>query len=434
MGFSKFVIQVDNGDKTILYDTYKKALVLIDSQYIENGNLKDNFPEEYFSALEQMGFFISNDEADNIIEQALAKDRKLIISVEVALGCNMRCPYCYQGADKKVKQSLSDNSIDDLVKYCELTAKKHEFDEVVLKVLGGEPTIAWKTVKKVINGVSDFCVVHNKKFRLMIDTNGVLIDDILSLKCYDSLLITVPLTYKECHDKMRKLVNGKGSYDTIVANLNRIHRSSSEITMVLRHNTDIENIKFFEAYVKNLRESLEFNPIIDLSYTTEIGEGLYKNELKYEDFIHWKSGEAIDILAANDCNITVTPLMSADRCQHRSEFSLKLFSDGTVGSCAMWFFEKNRIKLSDVCEDPERLKEIKKNEESLYQKCRTCRSFFLCGAGYNLPCIKSLGLENCCMDGAYNLDVKLFLKKYVQYKKVGKDSLFVGFNNSKAIR
>ena len=122
MGFSKFVIQVDNGDKTILYDTYKKALVLIDSQYIENGNLKDNFPEEYFSALEQMGFFISNDEADNIIEQALAKDRKLIISVEVALGCNMRCPYCYQGADKKVKQSLSDNSIDDLVKYCELTA------------------------------------------------------------------------------------------------------------------------------------------------------------------------------------------------------------------------------------------------------------------------------------------------------------------------
>lgn len=434
MVFSKFVVKVEDCDKTILFNTQNKALVVIDNQYLEQGQLKEDFPTEYLSTLDQMRFFISNNDADDLIKKALMKDKKLMLSVEVALGCNMRCPYCYQGSEKDARRVLSDESISDLVEYCRLISEVYEYDEVVLKVLGGEPTIAWNIVKKVVDGISGFCCENNKLFRLMIDTNGVLIEDILSLKGYDSLLLTIPLTYKECHDKMRKLAGGKGSYEMIVANLNKIYRSNSDITMVLRHNTDGDNIKLFEKYVKDLRARLEFNPVIDLSYTTEIGGGSYENDLKYEDFICWKSGEAIDILVANDCNVMVTPLMSTDRCQHRSKFSLKLFSDGTVGSCAMSFFERDRIKLSCICEDLEQLKEIKKDEDFLYQKCSTCRSFFLCGGGYNLPCIKSLKLENCRMDGAYNLDVVLFLKKYIQYKKVGKESLFVGFNKKMVIR
>lgn len=434
MRFSKFVIQVESDDKTILFNAYNKALVAIDNKYFENGCIKADFPAEHMSALEQMGFFMSNDDADNLIVQALKKDRKLMLSVEVALGCNMRCPYCYQGTEKKSKQKLSDKNISDLIKYCEMTSDKYNYDEVVLKVLGGEPTIAWGIVQKVVDRVSNFCITNNKRFRLMIDTNGVLIEDILSLKNYDSLLLTIPLTYRDCHDNMRKLADGKATYEIIVANLNKIHRSNPNITLVLRHNTDGENIKHFGEYVKNLRSNLVFNPIIDLSYTTDIGDGSYKNDLAYGDFIHWKSSEAIDILIANDCNVMVTPLMSTDRCQYRSEYSLKLFSDGTVGSCAMSFFEKDRVKLSYICEELGHLKEVKKDEKSLYQKCSTCRSFFLCGGGFNLPCIRSLGLDKCSMDGAYYLDIKLFLMKYIQYKRVGKESLFVGFNKKMVIR
>ena len=434
MFFSKFVIQVEDGDKSIFFNTYNKALVVIDNQYIENAQLKADFPTEYLSALDQMGFFLTNIEADDLIKKSLMKDNKLMLSVEVALGCNMQCPYCYQGSKKDAKRILSDESIINLVQYCKLTADKYDYDEVVLKVLGGEPTIVWNTVQKVIDGVSGFCAQSNKRFHLMIDTNGILIGDILSLKGYDSLLLTIPLTYKKCHDNMRKLAGGKGSYDIIVANLNEIYRTNPDITMVLRHNTDGDNYKFFGGYVRDLRSHLEFNPIIDLSYTTEIGDNSYKNALEYEDFIHWKSSAAIDILVENDCNVMVTPLLSTDRCQHRSRFSLKLFSDGTVGSCAMSFFDKDRIQLSSICDNLEQLKEIKKDDDPVYQKCSTCRSFFLCGGGYNLPCIKSLKLENCRMDGAYNLDIVLFLKKYIQYKKVGKESLFVGFNKKMVIR
>ena len=49
--------------------------------------------------------------------ELLKKDKKLIISVEIGLACNMRCPYCYQGTDKVNKSKLSDDDINYLLKY-----------------------------------------------------------------------------------------------------------------------------------------------------------------------------------------------------------------------------------------------------------------------------------------------------------------------------
>ncbi len=434
MRFSKFVRQYDWSDKRVLFNTYNKALVMIDGECMENDTLKESFPAEYSASLEQMGFFISDDYADDLIGQAIKRDKKLMLSVETSLSCNMRCPYCYQGSQNKLNSRLSVKHIADLIRYCEIVACKYEFEEVVLKVLGGEPTIVWSIAKKVIDGISDFCRKYNKKFNLMIDTNGVLIDDILQLRDYDSLLLTIPLTYKLCHNNVRKLANGEGSYDVIVSNLRKIHELKPETVIVLRHNTDDENIKYFDEYVKDLKNSLNYNPLIDLSYTAELGDEEFKNGLSFEDFIEWKSSKAIDILVNNDCNVTIAPVMSTDRCQHRSKYSLKLFSDGTVGSCAMWFFRNKRIELSALCADLDLIERLKGEGEELFEKCGSCRSFFLCGAGYNLPCIKSLKIKECAPDGEYCLNLESFIKRYIQYKAKGKESLFVGFNNRLVIR
>ena len=434
MRFSKFVRQYDWLDKKVLLNTYNKALVMIDKEYMENDTLNESFPDEYITSLEQMGFFISDDCANDLIGQAIRKDRKLMLSVETSLSCNMRCPYCYQGSHNKPKSKLSDKHIAELTHYCEIVADKFEFDEVVLKVLGGEPTIVWSITKKVIDGISGFCRKYNKKFNLMIDTNGVLIDEILKLRDYDSLLLTIPLTYKLCHDRVRKLASGEGSYDVIVSNLRKLHELKPEAVIVLRHNTDDQNIRYFHEYVKDLRDSLNFNPLIDLSYTAELGDEEYKNGLSFEDFIEWKSGKAIDILVDNDCNVSIAPLMSTDRCQNRSKYSLKLFSDGTVGSCAMWFFRHKRIELSALCADLNLIEQLKGEGENSFARCSTCSSFFLCGAGYNLPCIKSLKIKECASDGAYCLNLESFIKRYIQYKAKGKESLFVGFNNRLVIR
>lgn len=421
-------------DDYVLFNTINKCIVKLEDKYIKDGCLVDDFPDEYVSALRDMGYFISNGDAEARVAQLLEKDKKLIISVEVGLTCNMRCPYCYQGTDKTNRTMLAEKDIEGLMNYYSKVAQVWDFEEIVLKVLGGEPTTLWKTVQNVIGSTSEYCRSNNKKLSLMIDTNGVLVDPILELEGYDSLLLTIPLTNKKCHDRVRRLVNGQGSYDVILANINRIHDTNPDIRMVLRHNTDDENILLFQEYIDDIKTKLTFRPIIDISYTTELGDGGFRNPLKYEDYIEWKSSDAIDILAQRDVDIMVSPLMSYDRCQYRSRYSLKMFSDGTVGGCAMDFFKADRRKISDICDDLAGMEELCDEFDKEYDRCRQCRSFFLCGGGYNLPCIKSLPIGECEVDGAYVVDTELFLRRYLYYRSQNKENLFVGFNQNIAIR
>lgn len=435
MKFSKFVRTYEYGAETVLFNSYNKALVKIQNKYFtEEKTLNEDFPVEYTKALEEMSFFISDTTADGFISAALKKDKKLMISVEVSLACNMRCPYCYQGTEKANRQVLSDQNIKQLALYCEKISEKWDFESVVLKVLGGEPTANWSVTQAVIDTMSRFCRSHDKRLDLMIDTNGVWINDILKLNSYNSLLLTIPLSYKGCHDRMRRLGNDKGSYELIVSNIQRIHDQKPDIMLVLRHNTDADNIQVFDDYIKDLKAKLDFQPIIDISYTTELGDNNYQNRLSYEDYIKWKSNEAIDILLNNQWPIAVTPLMSTDRCQYRSKYSLKVFSDGTVGSCAMWFFKKNRMSLEELSDEPERIVTINNAEPERYKRCESCSSFFLCGGGYNLPCIQSLGIDECQQDGAYIIDLDSFIHKYMQSKERGQEKLFIGFNNKLVIR
>ena len=208
MEISKYsrIYEIDDG--YILFNTINKSVVKMDSQYIEKDRIVDNCPNDYINLLSDMGYFMKDEDAENYIHELLKKDKKLIISVEIGLACNMRCPYCYQGTDKVNKSKLSDDDINYLLKYYKRVSDIWNYDEIVLKVLGGEPTVMWHLAKKVITMTSKFCRENNKKLSLMIDTNGVNIDPILELEDYDSLILTIPLTNKKCHDKVRKLVNG----------------------------------------------------------------------------------------------------------------------------------------------------------------------------------------------------------------------------------
>ena len=68
--------------------------------------------------------------------------------------------------------------------------------------------------------VRGFCKSNEVRFHLLVDTNGTRIDDLMTLEGYDSLLLTIPLSYKECHDRVRFDAKGNGTYDAIIENIN----------------------------------------------------------------------------------------------------------------------------------------------------------------------------------------------------------------------
>lgn len=437
MKLSNYVRVLNTNSKSmVLLNTIDKSIVELERKYFQVSNnyeLIDTLPDDIYNALNNMGYFIDDNKAVDLIKTALQRDEKLIISVETTLGCNLRCPYCYQGLNKESKQ-LSDENIDLLIEYFRFVYKKAPYNELVLKILGGEPTIVWKKTKIIIDKAYEFCKENGVLLSLMLDTNGVIIKDILELDTYNSLLLTIPLTYKNCHDAMRKFANGIGTYDIIIENVNKIHELKPEVTIVLRHNTDAENINDFEQYISDLNSKLNYIPIIDLSYTTEIGDNNYINDLSYEDYKNWKTTEATDILIKYGFYVMTSPLMSMDRCQYRSKYSLKIFSDGTVGPCAMWFFKQKRYTIKELINNIAIAEAFYENNEKRTEKCKTCYSFFLCNCSYTLPCIQSLKLNECEKDGEFNIHLETFVKKYMQYAEVGKGDLFVGFTQAFPIR
>ena len=123
--------------------------------------------------------------------------------------------------------------------------------------------------------------------------------------------------------------------------------------------------------------------------------------MTYEEFVKWSSSVAVDRLLRTGLPVTISPIISIEECQFRSRYSLKLFSDGTVGSCAMSFFDKERIMIGDLvssidCGTYNMFFQNKVKQSMMSQvQCLKCADIFVCEETCKLPCIKALDSDAC---------------------------------------
>lgn len=427
-----------NDDEVILYDTICHSVVTLPANYVNHSELSDDCDEDTVAVLKEMGHFVSEQDVSAKIIDYVINSEKLFISIELNLNCNLRCPYCYQ-AGTRSSELIKIETLDLLMSYFKRVYCEKSFKELDIKILGGEPTLAWDRFMYIYEKARCFCLEKNIKFCVLIDTNGTNIDGILELKGYSSLLLTVPLTQKGCHDSVRFNANGNGTYDDIICNLNTLYLSGKNIKVVLRYNVDANNINCFEEYLSDLRNSLKFVPLISVNYTAELNGGTeFANKLTYADFVKWSSTNAIDLLISAELPITISPNISIEECQFRSKYSLKVFSDDTAGSCAMSYFDDKRETIKEVLEQFNETgffwKAKAKQTLLSDQKCMICCSLFLCGGTKKLPCIQALDDSPCERDGKHSILLDEFLKRYVYYQNEGKGNLFVVFENGESFR
>ncbi|MDR2410775.1 MAG: radical SAM protein, partial [Bacteroidales bacterium] len=369
-------------DNVILYNTVNRSIISIPEKSLNNQVINDNLSRSELDILHEFGF-LDEDIDLKQIECDYEKFTNLIISVETLLACNLACPYCYQIGNNENTKKINITNLELLYDYIAKVYKLSKYHSLTLKILGGEPTINWNIAKHIINKISLFCKSNDVFFKLMIDTNGTKIDDIKSLSNYDSLIITIPLSHKECHNKYRKYASGCGTYDVIIDNINKLSGVLKDVSIVLRHNTDAININRFREYVIDLKSKLSFRPIISPNYTLNLGDSGFFNNLSHSDFVNWLSADFIDIMAEYNYDIVVSPFNFIGKCQYWSRYSLKLFSDGTVGACAMNFFDKERPSIAEVIENLANIDKYWGNAKnySIFSdsNCKKCTSLFLCG-------------------------------------------------------
>lgn len=200
-------------------------------------------------SLEKDGKLFTEDEYENLAFDF--KNNNTVIKalcLHVSHTCNLNCEYCfasqgkYHGDRALMSLEVGKRAIDFLVENSG-TRKNLEVD-----FFGGEPLMNWNTVKDIVAYARSIEKEKNKNFRFTLTTNGMLIDDDV-IEFANKEMHNVVLSLdgrKEVHDRLRKTVNGKGSYDIIVPKFQDFVRRRGDKGYYIRGTFTHNNVDFTE--------------------------------------------------------------------------------------------------------------------------------------------------------------------------------------------
>ena len=175
--------------------------------------------------------------------------------------CNLNCWYCYE---KHTPGRMSVDVMDRVVRYTENLFQSRHIREFMLDWFGGEPLLYFDEVLFPLSvQLQELTKRYAVRFTNSITTNGVLIDQRRIDKFKDIELKGFQITIdgnRACHDKSRVGKDKKGTYDTIIRNVNSIHRSIPDAHISVRTN-------YANKTLENIHEMIEdIDPTPNISF------------------------------------------------------------------------------------------------------------------------------------------------------------------------
>lgn len=168
------------------------------------------------------------------------------LCLHVAHTCNLNCSYCfasqgkYHGERALMSFEVGARALDFLVERSG-TRKNLEVD-----FFGGEPLMNLEVVKQLVAYARSIEAEKHKRFRFTLTTNGVLLDDEVT-EFLNREMHNVVLSLdgrREVHDRLRRTVNGQGSYDLVVPKFKRFTELRGERGYYMRGTFTHENTDF----------------------------------------------------------------------------------------------------------------------------------------------------------------------------------------------
>ncbi|MCL2087781.1 MAG: thioether cross-link-forming SCIFF peptide maturase [Oscillospiraceae bacterium] len=146
------------------------------------------------------------------------------LCLHVAHDCNLRCEYCFAdtggfGGERNVMSSLTAQKAVDF-----LIENSGEREILEIDFFGGEPLMAWDTVRTTVEYARSLEKKCGKRFNFTLTTNGLLLDDEKS-EFINREMSNIVLSLdgrKQINDLMRKTKNRASSYDIILPKYKRL--------------------------------------------------------------------------------------------------------------------------------------------------------------------------------------------------------------------
>ncbi|MBT0665514.1 geopeptide radical SAM maturase [Geobacter pelophilus] len=213
----------------LLYSTKKGSLVRLSEAKL--AAIRDNtLSESDRATLKRLELLVDDPAAEreamaNIVAKSNERSTNFSATVVLTMACNLACPYCFEEEFRR-NQQMTAETADLLVVYIqqEQIAKGRD---VQIRFYGGEPLMALPMLKRIAAELQQAARNQGTKFSCTMVTNATLLTPEVVEELLPLGLTAAQVTLdgpREIHDPQRPFVSGKGSFDTILANIAAVHR------------------------------------------------------------------------------------------------------------------------------------------------------------------------------------------------------------------
>lgn len=261
LGISSYTIPIrleKEKDKYMLIHGYTGAIDIVSVELwkdIQSIGEKNNLIQPMVEHLLKRGYLTTKTQDEEYayvarMARALHKRDEILhksFTWIVSYNCNFRCPYCFEGRDKKDSThsfTFTKDMVDRTYRAMEEIESRKELRNHCISLYGGEPLL--KENKEVIRYIVSEGQKRGYIFHAI--TNGYDLDyfmDLLGKEAINHLQITIDGT-KEYHNQTRVHYQDPNSFDKIISNIRQILDADLDVQVGIRVNTDNHNLYDFE--------------------------------------------------------------------------------------------------------------------------------------------------------------------------------------------
>ena len=217
-----FYDMLDQVEPELLAECPQSVIDAFAKDYSEDA-IRETYGE--MVALKENGQLFTEDDYAQFANMMVSSPIKALC-LNIAHDCNLRCEYCFAGKGDYCQgrmlmtEEVGKAAIDYLLHYSQ---GRHNLE---VDFFGGEPTINFDVVKKVVEYARSKEKEFDKKFRFTITTNGLILnDDMMDFINREMYNVVCSVDgRKEINDRVRARVDGSGCYDAIIPHFQELIR------------------------------------------------------------------------------------------------------------------------------------------------------------------------------------------------------------------
>jgi uncharacterized protein len=207
---------------------------------------------------------------DDLDELEIVRSRKragvgdknrLDVTIMPTLDCNFACPYCYEA---RRASRMTEETVRSICQWLEDEIPRHKL--VFLIWFGGEPLLDSRRLAEITAHVKRVAESNGVATLFNVTTNGYLLTPDRARELVELGILDFQITIdgpQECHDALRVLRSGAGTFDRVFENTVALARSDPRVKITLRVNFNHENLsgvpRLLEAVPPDVRPQMRLS-------------------------------------------------------------------------------------------------------------------------------------------------------------------------------